>query len=149
MLFSLSLAKKEMYYSKYADEEMVDLLGSSFEIPNSYQCQVIPIDPGYEGRMDLIADTIYNDELYGDMLNHLNGPGNPFEVTEGQNIIVPALDSLMDFYQEPAKAWSEQHINAQQNRPKPKARNEKRKPNEAVIGDKRFNIDPLSKIIVY
>ncbi len=125
------------------------MLGSSFIIPHQYQCQVLPIDPGYEGRIDLIADTLYNDEMYADMLNHLNGPGNPFEVNAGQFIILPSLDAVQDFYQEPAKEWDEKYIGAQNTRPKAKARNEKRKPNEAVLGDKRFNIDPLSKIIIY
>lgn len=149
MLFSPSLAKKGTFHSDYLDEEIVDLLGSSFVIPQSYQCQVVPVDPGYDGRMDLIADALYNDELYSDLLTHLNGTGNPFEVVQDQYMIIPALDALMDFYQQPAKEWDEHYINSQNTRPKAKARNEKRKPNEAVIGDKRFNIDPLSKIIIY
>lgn len=149
MLFSPSLARKSTFHSDYLDEEIVDLLGATFVIPQSYQCQVLPIDPGYEGRMDLIADALYNDEFYADMLGHLNGPSNPFEVNEDQYIILPAINALQDFYQEPAKEWDEHYINSQISRPKAKARNEKRKPNEAVIGDKRFNIDPLSKIIIY
>ena len=28
-------------------------------------------------------------------------------------------------------------------------KNEKRKPNEAIIGDKRYKIDPTRKVIIY
>lgn len=149
MLFSPSLARKESFHSEYLDEDIIDLLGSTFEIPYSYACSITSIDAGYEGRVDLIADTLYGDDMYADTILHLNGPGNPFEFNTGQNIIVPAHDEVGEFFQYPSKAWSEQRLASQDSKPKPKARSEKRKPNEAVIGDKRFNIDPQSKIIIY
>jgi hypothetical protein len=31
----------------------------------------------------------------------------------------------------------------------PKGKKEKRKPNEAVIGDKRYKIDQTNKVIIY
>lgn len=149
MLFSPSLARKETFHSDYLDEEIVDLLGGTFEIPASYACSITPIDAGYEGRVDLIADVLYGDDMYADVVLHLNGPGNPFEFNKDQNIIVPNQDEVGEFFQAPSKAWSEKYLAAKESRPKPKARSEKRKPNEAVIGDKRFNIDPQSKIIIY
>lgn len=149
MLFSATLARKGTYHSTYLNEDIVDLLGTTFNIPSSYQCQVVPIEKGYDGRADLISDAIYGDEMNADILNRLNGPGNPFEVTDGQYLIVPGAEEIANFYCTPAKEWSEEYLASQSSRPKAKARNEKRKPNEAVIGDKRFNIDKLSKIIVY
>lgn len=149
MLFSPSLARKETYHSEYLNEDIVDLLGGSFTIPKSYACSVMPIESGYEGRIDLISDVLYGDDMYADIVLHLNGPGNPFEFNADQNIIAPAMDTVGDFFQEPSKAWSEQYMAAKESRPKPKSRSEKRKPNEAVVGDKRFNIDKQSKIIIY
>lgn len=149
MLFSATLARKETYKSTWLDEEIVDLLGKTFEIPATYTCQVTPIMPGYDARLDLVADAIYGEEMYEDVLLRLNGPGNPFETVEDQYIIVPNVDSVGEFYVSPSKAWSEATLAAKENKPKAKARNEKRKPNQAVIGDKRFNIDRQSKIIVY
>ena len=149
MLFSATLARKGTYHSTYLDEDIVDLLGGTFNIPSYYQCQVVPIDPGYDARPDLISDALYGDEMNADILNRLNGPGNPFEITDGQYYIVPGAEEIENFYCIPAKEWSEEYLSSQALRPKAKARNEKRKPNEAVIGDKRFNIDRLSKIIVY
>ena len=149
MLFSPLLARKETYHSEYLDEDIVDLLGATFDIPRSYSFAIVPIEDGYDGRADLIADAIYNDEMYQEILTRVNGPGNPFEMISGQIMVVPTTDMLDDFIQEPAKEWSEQYLAKQAAKPKPKARNEKRKPNEAVIGDKRFNIDTQSKIIIY
>ena len=149
MLFSPSLARKETFHSEYLDEDIVDLLGGTFTIPRSYSFAVVPIEAGYDGRADLIADAIYNDEMYEEILTHVNGPGNPFEMCTGQTMIVPTVDMVKDFVQEPAKEWSEQYLSRKANKPKAKARSEKRKPNEAVIGDKRFNIDTQSKIIIY
>jgi hypothetical protein len=149
MLFSQTLSKKETYYSTYLDTEIVDLLGCTYTIPDSYQAQVAPCERDYIARPDLVGDLLYNDDMYGDLVVKLNGPGDPFALAEEQNIIIPALDVLENFYQTPAKAWSEQYISKQASRPTAKARNEKRKPNEAVIGDKRFNIDSQSKVIIY
>ena len=149
MLFSPSLARKEIFHSEYLDEDIVDLLGATFNIPKSYSFAIVPIEDGFDGRADLIADAIYNDEMYEEIIMHVNGPGNPFEMAAGQIMVVPTPDSVGDFVQEPAKEWSEQYLSKQAVKPKPKARNEKRKPNEAVIGDKRFNIDTQSKIIIY
>lgn len=149
MLFSPSLARKESFHSDYLDEDIIDLLGGTFEIPSSYQCTVMPIDIGYEARVDLISDTLYGDDMYADVVLRLNGPGNPFEFNKDQNIIVPTHDELNEFFQVPSKAWSEKRLAAKESKPKAKARSEKRKPNEAIVGDKRFNIDPQSKIIIY
>ena len=35
------------------------------------------------------------------------------------------------------------------NKPVPKGVKEKRKPNEAVIGDKRYKVDRANKVIIY
>lgn len=149
MLFSPSLARKEIFHSKYLDEDIVDLLGGTFNIPKEYAFVITPIEPGYGGRPDLISDVIYNDDMYSDMLSHINGPGNPFEMFENQLMVVPTNDEIEYFVQQPSKAWSEQYLSRQTIKPRAKARNEKRKPNEAVIGDKRFNIDTQSRIIIY
>lgn len=110
----------------------------------------VSIDRDHEARLDLIARTAFGNELYGDILLRLNGPSNPFEVAEGMYMILPAMDEFDNFLVNPSKNWKEKTTAEQvKNKPKPKAKNEKRKPNEAVIGNKRFNIDPLSKIVIY
>lgn len=149
MLYSMNLAKKETFHSDYLDEDLVDLLGGTFVIPESYQGDVVPVEPGYEGRMDLISLEVYGDDMYADILGRLNGPSNPLEVNEGLYMVLPGMAELDKFIQKPAEAWSEARQSANSKRPKAKTRNAKRKPNEAVVGDKRFNIDAQSKIVIY
>lgn len=149
MLYSTNLAKKETFHSDYLGEDIIDLLGGTFEIPNTYSCDVVPVEPGYEGRMDLIAQAVYGDDLYMDVIQRLNGPSNPFEIDEDVYIILPTIAELDSFVQTPSDAWSEAKLSQAATKPKPKTKNEKRKPNQAVVGDKRFNIDAQSKIIIY
>lgn len=146
MIYSRTLGAKGIVRSEYLDEDIVDLLGTTFQIPDSYNFEVARIDEGYECRPDLMAYEIYNEEMYADDLIKLNGPSNPFEINEDMFMLVPTFDCLNDFMTIPDKRWA-----TKQSRytPKPKAKTEKRKPNQAVIGDKRFNIDPISKIIIY
>lgn len=148
MLFSQNLNKKEIFHSEYLDEDIVDLLSGTFRIDSKYQSRTVHIDPGYESRWDLIAEKALGDDIYHDVLLKLNGHSNPFEVFEGQIILLPTEDEVNNFFQNPSKEWSEAGL-GNIFRPKPKAKNEKRKPNEAVVGDKRFNIDQLSKIVIY
>lgn len=149
MLFSPSLARKETFHSDYLDEDIVDLLGGTFNVPKSYPCSIMTVDAGYECRSDLISDAVYGDDMYSDIIVKLNGSGDPFGFNVDQSILVPGMDEVNEFFQQPAKAWSEQYLAAKESRPKPKNRSEKRKPNQSVVGDKRFNIDTQSNIIIY
>ena len=146
MIYSRTLANKDTYHSDYLDEQVIDLLGASWEIPEEYTFSVIKSEPGFECRPDLISKVLYNDEIYYDDILKLNGPGNPFEFSDEQYIMAPSYDSMNSFVRVPSKLWSDQAIKY---KPKPKARTEKRRPNQAVVGDRRFNIDSLSKIVVY
>lgn len=148
-MFSAILARKETFKSTYLNEEIIDLLSDTFMTPESYTGQVVPIDRGYDARPDLVSNAVYNDDTYMDILNKINGTGNPFELIEDQWYTIPGIDELPNFYVLPAKEWSEDAIQKAASKPKAKKKNEKRKPNEAVLGDKRFNIDKQSKIVIY
>jgi len=148
MLFSTNLNKKEIFHSDYLDEDIVDFLGGTYTIPDSYQCQIVQVDPGYDARMDLVSERLYGDDIYLDIISRLNGPGNPFEVAEDTYMIVPMNDDVTEFVHDPDKAWNVSTGDPYKT-PKPKARRDKRRPNEAVIGDKRFNIDAQSRIVIY
>lgn len=149
MLYSLNLAKKGTYHSDYLDEDIVDLLGGTFHQPAEYEARLLNVDSEYVGRIDLASDDLYMDDIYADVLYKLNPIGNPFEFNEYMNIVVPTQDYLESFVVQPAKEWDESAEKQRAVLPKAKPRASKRKPNEAVIGDKRFNIDPLSRIIIY
>lgn len=149
MLYSTNFSKKETFHSSYLGEDMIDLLGGTFQIPDTYQGDVVPVEPGFESRMDLVALEVYGDDIYADLLSRLNGPSNSMVLNEGDYLILPSLNDLDKFFQIPSEDWSESKNSAQSKRPKAKTKNTKRKPNEAVIGDKRFNVDAQSKIVVY
>lgn len=149
MLYSVNLAQKETFFSQYAQEEMVDLLGGTFGVPVSYRCSIVPVDPGYEARTDLISKDVYGDDISADLIVKINGPSDPFEVNEGQYIALPSPGDTDRFIGTPEKAFSEAAITAASSRPKAKAKRDKRKPNEAVLGDSRFNIDIQSSVVVY
>lgn len=149
MLNSLVQSRKETFFSKYLEEEIVDLLGKTFQVPQEYSYEVINVDPGYECRYDLISKDIYQDDMYADIIMKLNGPSNPFEINEDMYIIVPTFESVNDFTVKPNKSWNLDEDSLSKYKPKAKSKTEKRKPNEAVLGDKRFNIDVNSKIVVY
>lgn len=149
MLYSITLAQKEPFISKHAGEEMIDLLGGSFEIPPEYRGDIVPVDPDYECRLDLIANVVYGDDLHADLLFHLNGPSDIFSINNDDYLIFPDLGSLDEFNREPQAIWSERERELKRQRPKVKTKLDKRKPNEAILGDKRFNIDPQAGIITY
>lgn len=147
MPYTAILGKKGTYYSEYLGEEIIDLLDKTYEIPTTYNMTLTMIDPDYECRPDLVADELYGDETLVAELFKLNGPSNPFEVNSGQYLLAPSIDVISEFVVRPSSKWKDDKKSAY--KPKPKNKNEKRKPNEAVVGDKRFNVDKLSKIIVY
>ena len=150
MYYSLVLSKKDQAYkSEYLGEEIIDFLGNTFNIPNDFDAEVVDLESGYEGRSDLISDEAYMDEMYFDVICKLNGFSNPFEVNATSALAFPTGPDLYRFAQNPSDLWKESGDKEKTVKPRAKARNEKRKPNEAVIGDKRFNINGASKIVVY
>lgn len=137
---------------------MVNLLDKTFEIPDDFEAQVYDVSPDYTGRLDLLVEDTYGDTIYTDIIAKLNGISNIYEVNEGDTIVLPLMKELDRFIVRPAEEWTEAGWTkkagetipiTQKKRPKAKKRSEKRRPNEAVVGDKRFNIDPISKTVIY
>ena len=154
MYFSRVLGQKSEFYSEYLGENIINLLDRSFDIPAKYSAHLYKVEEEYEGRPDLLSLDLYGDERYADVICKLNGVSNPYELAAGQYLLIPSLTDAEEFYIQPAQAWREpvtapdsdalKHII-----PILKKKTDKRKPNEAIVGDKRFNIDPISKIVIY
>lgn len=153
MYFSQILNQKSEFYSEYLEESISNLLDKSFKIPNEYPATLYCVEEEYIARPDLLSLDLYGDERYADILCKLNGISNPYEMYEGQYMLIPSFPSLEKFYIKPAEAWKESNqpptVAVEQAMPKLKKKTDKRKPNEAIVGDKRFNIDPISKIVIY
>lgn len=154
MYFSKVLAQKNEFYSEYLGENIINLLDRSFDIPSNYSAHLYKVEEEYEGRPDLLSFDIFGDERYADIICKLNGISNPYELAAGQYLLIPSLAATEGFYISPANEWREPTVPQDSEVTKRlipilKKKTDKRKPNEAIVGDKRFNIDPISKIVIY
>ena len=60
-------------------------------------------------------------------------------------LVIPSPDNIMDFMFKPDNN-DELDLN---NKPIAKAKSDKRKANDAIVGDKRFKLDPNKGIVIY
>ena len=133
--------------SEYLGEEMINLLDKTFVIPSYYNYNIFEVTEKYIARPDLISYDAYGDEMYADVICKLNGVSNPFELNKGMKLILPSPEHIMNFIVRPSSDDIE--ADDKLNKPIAKQKNEKRKPNEAIVGDRRFKIDRTSGIIIY
>lgn len=149
MLQNPLLTYKSELKSNVLGQQVYNLLDQTFQIPNDFQYNVIEVTEGFIGRMDLISKQVYGDTKYQDILCKLNGISNPFELNAGTVVVLPDISYIDDFYYYESPEERDPESNEAANKPVAKSKKEKRKPNEAVIGEKRFKIDPNRKVIVY
>lgn len=157
MLYSLILSKKPEFKSEYTGETMVDLLGGSFRNPSSYRCDVLSVPEGFECRPDLISLSAYGDDLDEDIVVKVNCRGNAFELADSSVLVLPEFKELDGFIQTPSTKWAENTLSTYARGSSgsgSKKRGTKQKdlstgPNAALVSDKRFNIDSLSRVVIY
>lgn len=153
MLINSIIARKGMVNSKRWGEDMIDLFSETFDPPLDYMYRSIVVDKEHAARPDLVSKILYGTTNYGDLICKLNGIANPFELNAGDVLVVPAFSEIDKFF---CQSTTEDTIydvipkdSVIQNKPQYKKPKEKRKPNEAVIGDTRFKIDKTNRIIIY
>lgn len=133
-------------------EEMFNLLQKTFTIPEEFDFQVIEVTDEYIARPDLLSLHLYDTSNYADILCKLNGISNPFELNSGMYILAPQASDIFKFYvvddrEDDNSLASDNLISNLKDTQKKK--NEVRKANEQVIGDKNFRIDKNNRIIIY
>jgi hypothetical protein len=144
------LNNKPQIYSNWLQEKILNLSTPTFKIPYEYAYEIMETTERHIARPDLVSIDIYGDASYADLLCKLNGISNPFELNEGTLLIVPSPDRIMDFANTPKISDNDVNANAaSNNKPVAKTKNQKRKANEAVIGDSRFKIDKNNGIVIY
>ena len=146
LLYSI-LNNKTTFKSEYLEDTIYNLLDQTFVLPKKgFDYNVFEVSEEYIARPDLISYDAYGDTMFTDVICKINGISNPFELNAGMKLILPSPDYILDFAIIPSFTESEK-----ENKPTPvaKVRQEKRKPNEAIIGDSRFKIDPASGVIIY
>lgn len=128
-------------------EDIKDLLNLTFIDPDYYEYEIFRVPKEYIARPDLVCLDKYGTTNNVDVICKINGISNPFELNEGDLLIMPSTGSLSHFH------YTGDHIDYTDNttgqNPVPKKRNEKRKANEAVIGDTRFRIDKTRGVVIY
>lgn len=145
-IFHTVLNNKKTIQSDWLGEKIVNLNDPTFVIPKRYNYEILEVSEKYIARPDLLSKDIYGDYLYSDLICKLNGISNPFELNEGMVLVIPSPDNIMSFMKTPTVEECDETNNV---KPVAKNKNEKRKPNEAIIGDSRFKIDRERGIIIY
>lgn len=153
MLHNIIINLKNIRKFKRWDEDMIDLFSISFEPPVDFSYRTVKVLKEHVARPDLVSKYVYGDTQYGDVICRLNGIPNPFELNEGETLVVPDRKDLVNFFKTPEdyevleeKSSADKSLETTPSYKKPK---EKRKPNEAVFGDSRFHIDKTNRVIIY
>lgn len=150
-----TLEFKTKFKSDYLNEDVLNLLDTTFTIPYSYQYNIFEVTKDYIARPDLISYDAYGDSMYADILCKLNGISNPFELNEGMTLIIPSPDDIIKFAWRPDSneketGYADGSVNNDYKKPfTTKNKQSKRKANEAIIGDSRFKINTADGIIIY
>lgn len=148
MLQHTVLNNKKQIFSNWLQDNVINLTDSTFQIPDKYSYEILEVTEKYIARPDLLSNDIYGDTLYGDLICKLNGISNPFELNKGMILVIPSPDNIMDFMKEISIEDSDTVGNVN-DKPIVKQKHEKRKANEAVLGDTRFRIDKTRGVVIY
>ena len=149
-VFHTVLNNKKEIFSDWLQCKVMNLGDISFIVPSTYDYEILEVTEKYIARPDILSYDIYGDSIYADLLCKLNGISNPFELNKGMILVIPSPSNIMDFMHTPTIAECDSSIdNSNNNKPIAKQKNEKRKANEAVVGDVRFRIDKTKGIVIY
>lgn len=146
MFLNSLLKNKPKIFSATVGEDIIHLGAQTFQMPQWSTYVVYRVSKSHIARPDLISRIMYGTEMYGDFLCKVNGISNPFELNEDDVLIIPNLNNIGDFMMEDTYNDS---LEETDDAPKPKKKTEKRKANEAVVGDTRFKIDKENHVIIY
>ena len=110
MFFSRVLQQKDNIHSQLFNDEMVDLLSTTYTMPENFNATIITVGPDEVARPDLLSKILYSDEMYADILCKINGISNPYELNEGMKIVCPSMEDLNRFIVHPSQSWREVNI---------------------------------------
>lgn len=146
MLLNSLLKNKPKIFSQTVGEDIIHLGAQTFMMPEWSAYTIYVVSKAHIARPDIISRIVYGTDMYGDFICKVNGISNPFEINAGDVLVIPNLNNINEFMME--DGYNDSLIE-NDGKPKPKLKTEKRKANEAVIGDKRFKIDKENHVIIY
>lgn len=150
-MISYPVMSNKVYSTEgFSGENHYDLLYQTFRIPKDFKYNVYVVTDEYVARPDLLSLHVYGTVNYADVLCKLNGISNPFELNDGMYIVAPDANDIPLFYTiDHSKEDAIQSGVTIDAKKLQKKKNETRKANEQVIGDRNFRIDRNSKIVIY
>ena len=146
MLINSLLQNKPTIHSDVAGEDIIHLGAITMSMPKWVPYTIYTVSKSHVARPDIISRIVYGTDIYGDFICKVNGISNPFEINEGDLLVIPKIDSIKQFL---TVDTFNDSTEVQENKPKVKSKNEKRKANEAIIGDTRFKVDKDNRVIIY
>ena len=150
-MISYPVMSNKVYSTEgFSGENHYDLLYQTFRIPKDFKYNVYVVTDEYVARPDLLSLHVYGTVNYADVLCKLNGISNPFELNNGMYIVAPDANDIPLFYTiDHSKEDAIQSGVTIDAKKLQKKKNETRKANEQVVGDRNFRIDRNSKIVIY
>ena len=150
-MISYPVMSNKVYSTEgFSGENHYDLLYQTFRIPKDFKYNVYVVTDEYVARPDLLSLHVYGTVNYADVLCKLNGISNPFELNDGMYIVAPGANDIPLFYTiDHSKEDAIQSGVTIDAKKLQKKKNETRKANEQVVGDRNFRIDRNSKIVIY
>ena len=150
-MISYPVMSNKVYSTEgFSGENHYDLLYQTFRIPKDFKYNVYVVTDEYVARPDLLSLHVYGTVNYADVLCKLNGISNPFELNDGMYIVAPDANDIPLFYTiDHSKEDAIQSGVTIDAKKLQKKKNEARKANEQVVGDRNFRIDRNSKIVIY
>lgn len=82
------------------NDNMFNLLQTSFKDYGPFAFNTYIVPRSYEMRIDLICDDIYNSVEYVDFLLWFNDIINPFNISEGTELLFVNIDIIPNFFAE-------------------------------------------------
>lgn len=140
---------------KKDNNEYIDLMADTFNKDLVIQGYPIIINEYYVSRPDLVSLAVYGDDKYGDIICKINGISNPFELNEDDIIFIPNLDYVIsavksnNLSSDLVEDERNDHIEKKDRNNFQKRKNEKRSPNEQLIGENNYIIDKSLGVVFY
>ena len=72
MILQTILNDKGVFKSDYLQEDIINLLDTTFEFPSEYTYNIFEVTEDYVARPDLVSYDAYHDTIYSDIICKLN-----------------------------------------------------------------------------
>lgn len=136
------------------DQYCYDLLTTVTVENNVKPYDFVLVRKEYIARPDLISLAVYGDDKYGDLICKYNGISNPFELNENTLLLIPPIDRIDEIFigrQPVSELINDEESNTliMKQHQFQKEKNEKRSPNNSVVGENNFVIDKSLGVVFY